>query len=161
MSKATDKRNPVSAMRELRERKQWPAGKPPERIQKTQSNLEKSSSGPKKTGKNPKTQLLPPAPESDADQPDVTYCLSCSGIVDDDKQTTQSIQCDYCDGWVHARSMCSGLNAEAYRVLSENKNLMYKCSKCLTRKNTTRNSCPFLAQAITSAKMILHNSPKW
>ena len=46
--------------------------------------------------------------------------------------------------------MCSGINAEAYKVLCDNKNLTYKCSGCLTKKSTavTRNDYDQLAEMV-------------
>ena len=119
--------------------KPWPAGSPPERVTRPKATAPAKTVA-KKT-KNPKANMTPITEEVDP-QIETCYCLSCEGVVDDKRKTAESIECDYCKGWVHARNMCSGLSVEAYKVLSENENLMYKCSKCLTMKNATGTGSP-------------------
>ena len=114
--------------------KQWPSGTPPERLAKNTKPV--NSNPPSKQPKSVKPKTLTMKPPVTEAEPEKYYCSSCSGIVDDEKQTLQSIQCDTCKEWVHARGMCSGLNAQAYEVLSDNANLTYKCSKCFAGKNS-------------------------
>ena len=79
-------------------------------------------------------ETLKPSEKPPEDNYVPVSCLSCQGAVSDEKHVTNSIQCDRCSGWVHARPMCSGLSIAAFQLFTDSAHLLYSCSACLTRK---------------------------